>query len=156
MNVPRPIDLEFSSIPPPLSGRDGIMRLPFLEREHIYSQWASAVDMARLSEDSEQPPVTSCIILYTVRSIQHRKVSNLAETFAVLSTAMVKSGLLIADTTDVVHLLVPTLRRVSRKDQQGCDVTILPCDPSENYAEVLQQWLKPYVIADTSNITTVS
>lgn len=153
MILPKRVTLEFSVIPPPLNGREGILRLPFVERDSIYSQWAATAELAKIQLE-DQPPLTSCAIIYRVRSTQNRRVGSLVETFVVLGAALVTAGIIASDSTEVVRMFLPVLERVDQRGKQGCTVDILPCQPNVDYAMEILKCLEPYVLADTSSTVT--
>lgn len=138
-----PIILRFSETPPSLNGSGGLRRMHFRQYGKARGEWILRILEAR-EPYRKLPIIESCIVIYTVKSVQWIDKDNLGASFKILGDGLVHTGILQSDDPSVLRLFYPRQIRVEHRKEQGCEVVLLPISPEASEIAMLSQvihWL---------------
>lgn len=135
------IILRFPDTPPSLNGSGGLRRMHFAQYGKIRDAWALSI----YEQLSHQETLESCIVIYTVKSVQVHDLDNLGASFKILGDGLVKMGAIVGDDPRHLRLFYPRQIKVAHRKEQGCEVVLIPVSPDASEIEMLSlvvEWLK--------------
>jgi hypothetical protein len=119
--------MEFDQLPPPMNGKDGLIRMHWTRRQVSKSLWEGLVLLRALNdlEWDRDFPISRCQIVFTLRLTQLMDWDGAYGRFKVLGDALVHAGVLLDDNPQVVERLTCLQEKVNRVRLRGLRLEIV-------------------------------